>query len=295
MHEINAILERIRSSDDQAAINDLLQQMATFIYKFPRIRRKEKIVEAGEFYEYAWSKLSDGNRLKSFDPSKGDFNPWFTKVLDNFLNTLITLKLKDQKKLETIDLDVDSLEIIEPTTLEIIVFNEDKQNINRTFSELNDTEKAVAICHTLFYKDISSGELIFLSEFSKKEINIISREIEELLNGELQDEQARIQKESQKITTLYRSLLNLESSLSDYQSLIETYPSRDEFRKQFEKLEFGIWKKRIKYIQLSRIHRRGKGLVLLKNRRIAELLNLKEGTVTSAVTRIRKKINQNQN
>ena len=72
MHEIESILQRIRS-DDSSAVHDLLRDMASFIYKFPAIRRRERIVEAGEFYEYTVSKIMDGCRLKSYDPGKGNF------------------------------------------------------------------------------------------------------------------------------------------------------------------------------------------------------------------------------
>lgn len=294
MYELDPILDRLRANDNRA-IDDLLREMASFIYRFPKIRRKDDIVESGEFYEYAYSKLSDGSRLRSFDIFKGSFIVWFTKVLDNFLNTLVNQKIRESRRIETIDIETDALEAGAPSAIEIITFSEERKSIERIFSTLNDTEKAVAICHTLFYRDLGSAELTFLSDFTKKDAGAVCAEIEGLLEGELLDEEARIRKESEKIGALYRSLQRLESKLSSYQSLLENNPSNEEITNLIEKLEFGIWKKRTKYIQLSLIHRRGKGLVLLKNWRIAEFLNLKEGTVSSAVTRLRQKFNQQLN
>lgn len=298
MRDINAILEKLRFIDNRAAINDFMRLMADFIYVFPRIRRKERIVECGEYYEYAVSKLSDGSRLKSYDPKKGSFDVWFTKVLDNFLNTLVTAKIKEEEKFPLIDLDVDSIGIDESSKIDIISFEKGKQDLSDAYDTLNDTEKAVAICNILFYKDVSPGELSFLAEFTRKDIDTIRGEIENLLTGELQDECDRIKKESEKISSLQISIKNLESRLTEYQLQLESF-STDELRNRkriedlkglIEKLEFNLWKKRTKYIHYSQIHRRGRGWVLLKNKKIAEFLNLKEGSVTSAVTRIRQKI-----
>ena len=301
MHEIETILERIRS-DDRTAVNDLLRSMASFIYRFPTIRRKERIVEGGEFYEYTVSKISDGNRLKNYDPVKGNFYPWFTKVLDNFLHTLVAGKMEQRKTLGTVKISADLIDNDELSHLENLSFDEEKSAARKILSALNDTEKAVAICHMLFYKDIDPWELYFLSEFTGKEISRLSGEIEELLTGELLDEEARIRKESEKIGSLYRFIQHLESQLSEYRLLLDHYKEEEpryqktiaEIKKQIQKTEFVIWKKRIKYIRFTRMHRRGKGLVVLKGRKIAELLSVKEGTVTSAVTRIRKKFREEE-
>lgn len=300
MQDINAILGKLRIADDRTAMNDFMRQMADFIYKFPRIRRKDRIVECGEFYEYVASKLSDGNRLKSFDPNKGTFNVWFTKVLDNFLNTLVTVKIKEKERFPLVDLDVDSIGIDESSKIDIISFEKKGKNLYAAYETLNDTEKAVAICNIFFYKDVSPGELSFLAQFTGKDIDVISNEIENLLSGELQDEDNRIRKESEKITSLYHSIQSFESRLTECRTQLENYETDrlrnsgkiEELHRLIAKLELSLWKKRIKYIHYSQMHRRGRGLVLLKNKRIAEFLNLKDGTVTSAVTRIRRKVIQ---
>jgi hypothetical protein len=296
MQDINAILERIRSTDDRVAINDFMRLMADFIYRFPKIRRKDRIVESGEFYLYVSSKLSDGSRLKKYDLTKGLFNVWFTKVLDNFLNTLVTAKIKEREKLPLAEIDVDTIGIDNTSQTELISFKKEKQNVADAYSLLNDTEKAVAICSVIFYRDISPEELKFLSEFIRKDYDVVSGEIESLLTGELQDEDHRIKLESEKISSLYFSIQDIESKIAEFRTRLENSEVNgsidEELNILIEKLEFTLWKKRTKYIQYTQIHKRGQGLVLLKNKSIAKFLNLKEGTITSAMTRIRQKIRE---
>jgi hypothetical protein len=299
MNILQGVLDRLRS-EGISAVSDFLRLYARYIYNFPKIRRRQEIVEPGEFYEYVVSMLSDGRRLLQYDPGKGPFDVWFTKVLDNFLNTLTTAKLKQRARFPISDLDIDEIQSRELPADEILEFENERNILSSIFQELNDTEKAIATLHTIFYKDLQPEELEFLSMFTGREPNQLALELEKLLTGELQDEYDRIKEQSKKIEALYRSLQALDSKLNEAQLRLQLERESNlpdqakvkELESLIQKLEFIEWKKRTRYLQLYEVHRRGKGLVILRNRTIAEFLGLNLGTVTSTITRLRRKFRQ---
>jgi len=94
MENILEILGQIRKGDENA-VSKLFEIKARLIYNYPKVRNWNRLVDRGEFYYYVWSYLKDGKRLSTFDPERGEFDFWFAKVLENFLKTLVSQKLKD--------------------------------------------------------------------------------------------------------------------------------------------------------------------------------------------------------
>ena len=299
MSDIQIIIERVQKGDSNA-IKDFLATYATRIYNFPRNRFCEQLVERGEFYSYVAAQLADGKRLLKYDPEKGQFDVWFTTVLNNFLKTIITYKLKKETELGIHYItqeQVEEIQTVEPTPAEILEFEQDKVNITQIFHQINETEKCVVILLLLFYKDLEPEDLQYLSNYTGKSPTDIALGLEQLLSTDLLEKSQRIIQESKKIAGLSLSLQKLRSSIEKLKYLLqiefESNPTNVERIQQFQgdlsKLELTECKKKTKYHQLCQVQRHGKSLVLLKNKRIAEFLGIKIGTVTSTISRLRMK------
>ena len=292
---IQGILGRINAGD-VIATTEFLRAYAKTIYAFPKIKGLHRVVEPGEFYEYVASKVNRGKLLTKYDPSKGSFDPWFATVMENDLKTLA--KLHGREKGSTILSDaMDEIAREEPSPSDLVEFREEADALSRVFQQLNNTEKAVAILYGLFYRDVADAELEFLATTTGRNQDQIARELQDLLTGELLEEEKRIRSESAKIRRMSESILRIQTRLAEARVVLECKIENnsaegeiDEAKGIVERLEAQEWKKRTKYIELSKIQRRGQGLVVLKNRKIAEFLKIPLGTVTSAMTRLRTKV-----
>lgn len=293
------ILERLQNGD-KVAVQDFLKENAKHILNFPKYRHKEHIIDGGEFFSYAASMLADGKRLLSFDEAKGSFNVWFSAVLENFLNTLVRKRLTERSRLEIKYGDIEEIAISDVSEDELFEFERHDKALGSFFDDLNDTERAVAVLLSLFYREVVPEDLKLLSTFTGNDPPMVAQRLQEFLAGELSDEYQRIKSESKKIAALHSAIEILESKLEEeefrLQAELECDPPDqgriNELQSLGEKLEAALWKKRTKYHLLCQAQRRRQDLVLLRNKTLSQFLNIPLGTVTSTVTRLRQRFRE---
>ncbi len=294
MDNILEILGRIKIGDENA-VSKLLEIKARLIYNYPKVRNCSHIVDRGEFYYYVWSYLKDGKRLTTFDPARGEFDFWFATILENFLRTLISRKLKDHAEKPIDETFITEIPSDDPLPDDINEFERERELLHRIFGEMNDTECAVVLIYSIFERELKPSELEILSQFRKSPIEETAIAIRNLLSGELLDEQKRLHRKYESLSKLFADLLKLQEVIQriKHNLAIEVISKNEEkiheYERQIRKYEYTECKKREKYSRLSRALRRDGSLVLLKNKEVAKFLGLSIGTVTSAMTRLRQK------
>ncbi|MCL4518885.1 MAG: hypothetical protein M1587_06780 [Thaumarchaeota archaeon] len=296
MKGLDEILRRLRNGD-KVAVQEFLKENAKYILSFPKYRRKEHIIEGGEFYFYTAKMLEDGKRLLSFDETRGSFEVWFTAVLENFLNTLVKKRLTEKSRLDIKYGDIEEIAISDVSEDELFEFERQDKTLRTFFDDLNDTERAVAVLLSLFYREVVPEDLKLLSTFAGNDPPMVAQRLQDLLTGELSDEYQRIRSESKKVAALQSNIEVLDSKLEEeqfrLQAELECAPRNQakisELQSLVEKLEAASWKKRTKYHLLCQAQRRRQDLVLLRNKTLSQFLNMPLGTVTSTVTRLRQR------
>ena len=294
MENILEILGQIRKGDENA-VSKLFEIKARLIYNYPKVRNWNRLVDRGEFYYYVWSYLKDGKRLSTFDPERGEFDFWFAKVLENFLKTLVSQKLKDPVEIPVDENITNELPADEPSPDETIDFERETKLLQTIYGSMNETEQAIILIYSIYERELRPAELEFLAQFRSSTLEETALAIRDLLTGELLKEQKRMHDKYESLSSLFVNLLKLQESIRylHYNLSIGTIHKNTEkiqaYEKQLKKCEHTECKKREKYSRLSRIARRDGSLVLLKNKEIAIFLGLSIGTVTSAITRLRQK------
>lgn len=242
--EFNTLIERCKNQDPDA-LEKFFNIYSIEIYNFPIKVFHFSEEDAGDFFLFAFERLRDGKRFKSFR-GESTFRTWFYSVLRN----LVLDWLRSNKKNQEIQfLSYSNLNILEneiPETLKysqnhemnitIDIFNQILQNIEK---ELKVIFKLIY----LFYLNLDEDDINYLREkYHKTPYEILKFVIE--TKDYLTEKNLRLIQKYDHLQNIYLKLLKLQrkeyelASSTTIQSNVEKTLELDEIQKKIQTKNF---------------------------------------------------------
>lgn len=280
------------SKGDPAALQRFFEKYSEDIYNFPmRVFQLDEDA-ASDFFLYAFERLKNGNRFRSFQ-GRSSFRTWFYTVLRNLvIDWMRTIKELDTVPARASSSSEDGNEYgvaIENIPAVSNSPSGEEEDILQIFQqELGGMPMELTVVFKLsyiYYLDLQEDELGYISErsgFSQAQIAgriLAMRHLlahKEVRNIEIQD----------KLTSVHRSIMDLKSKRERLRSAMRNieYPELvDTF--ELQKIEQALEKK---YQQQSRLFQksgRKKSIVRTPYRQVAELLKLPQSSISVQMMR----------
>ncbi len=303
MEDISFLVERCQRGDANAIVQILSQHRSLIsgILSSSSAQSKLESLQAdpNDFFLYAYEKLKNGRKFQTYDLSK-PFDNWFAVVIFNLFHDFTALRrhhqsespfdyarrLSEQLEIDEWPDDYDSPEVI-------LLHSEERQHIEKLFAELNHTDKAILLLQNLAYRSLRPEDVEFLIDYTGKSAEYILKAIRSLEFEIIPAEEQRIRKKDAAITNRYLEIRNLESQEKELIETIE-YGSGDtgQLTSRLSKIQTRLVQKRRTYSILSNIKKRGGHEIKVADKYIAEILGISIGTVTSALSRLKQKLEQ---
>lgn len=271
---------------DRIALNEFFESFSNNIYLFPIRVFHLSEDDAGDFFIYAFERLKDGKKLKTFN-KKSSFKTWFYTVLRNllidwqktrhFIHTTSANRInKEGEEYYTIEMEPDPSSPEKKSEEKEIV-----QNFYRALSGLKIEQRVLFKLAYLYYLNFDSDEVKYLSISSGKDPLYLKNRIFEIREKLAEKNKEAIQDED-KLTYLHTQIRDIEFQLSTLNEGVET--------DKIEKMKDILSKKKQqrKNLLVKRTHT---PLILRTSfRDLSEILEMKELTISVSLSRILEKI-----
>ena len=213
------------SEGDEVALKKFFEDFSEDIYNFPIKVFHLDSDAASDFFLYAYERLRDGGRFRSFQ-GRSSFRTWFYTVLRNLvIDWMRTIREVNTVNFGKSDDSGGEFRMIEntpdPRTLpdnrDIGLLNQFQEEL----SGLNIELRVVFKLSYIYYLDLELDELDFICERSGRKPAEVMSYLADLKNELAEKELKNIGSED-KITSLYISILELKSKREKYQTNLES-------------------------------------------------------------------------
>ena len=282
------LVKKCGDGDDQA-LNEFFEQFAEDIYNFPLKVFHLDEDAASDFFLYAYERLRDGGRFRSFQ-GRSSFRTWFYTVLRNlvidWMRTIrevqtVQLKQTDDKGNEyrVIENSPDPRSLGEPDLTVV-------QKFTDRLSQLGMELRLVFKLSYIYYMDLDDEEIRGLSERSGRTPGELIRFLSDLKNI-LSEKEIKNLGSEDKITSLYLNILDLKTK----KEKLKSTPGGMEHL-EASRIERSIQKKYQQREKLLERKEKGHFVVRTPYKFISELLKIPEGSVSVQMMRALEKIRE---
>ena len=288
------------SEGDPIALKEFFSRYSTDMYNFPLKVFHLDEDAASDFFLYAYERLSNGKRFKSFQ-GRSAFRTWFYTVLRNLLiDWLRTVREIKTVNITKIDENGNEYKMIENTPDPRSILNNDDGEEFKTFlnklNQLNMELRVIFKLSFIYYLDLTQEEIVYLAEKSKRPHTEIIVFLSHLKNKLSENEMKNIDYED-KITSLFLSIMELKSKknklLDDQKKSSENAILMSGNIFEIEKLEKSIEKKYQQREKLLEKMNKGHFISRTPYKYVAEILNIPEGSVSVHMMRVQEKLLKN--
>jgi RNA polymerase sigma factor (sigma-70 family) len=268
--EVLALINQCKEGDPDA-LHRFFQIYGEDIYNFPIRVFNMDIDEAGDFFLFAFERLRDGRRMKTF-VGDSKFRTWLYTVLRN----LVIDWLRSRRELDLIP--VDRIEKEEKRSEADPAGGDELSGLLfRKLEQLPVLHRVVFKLVYLYYIDLTDADVAFLTG----EYGLTAEEILHFVmstRSELADREEENLKKEDSLTHLYLSIYRLKERRE--RLLADASRPRKEIEAEIERIELALNKK---YATRNRIlERKRKGLLVARvpYRKVASFLKIPEGSVS---------------
>ena len=286
--KVRALIQRC-STGDPDALKWFFNQYAEDIYNFPMRVFHFDEDSASDFFLYAYERLRNGKRFKSWQ-GRSTFRTWFFTVLRNLSIDWV----RAQRELQTVSNTQENEEGYEmPTIDEIIDPRSVEETENRLLEPFLRHVKSLNVDSRLFFKlsfiyylNLDQEEFERLSERTKKPIPELIRQVADLQGLLAERGQANICTED-KITSLYLSILHHKEQLGrliEQESQVKSETGNRKVKEEIARLNYIIQKKYLQRQKLLERKEKGHFVIRTPQRLMGQVMNTSEGNVSLQTT-----------
>lgn len=296
--EISELVGKCGTGNKQA-IRDFFDRFAEDIYNFPIKVFHLDADAASDFFLYAFERLRDGQRFRSFR-GRSSFRTWFYTVLRNLLIDW----MRTIREVQTVSLnggasgDTRMIENApDPRSMKNVLYKNLLDSFWQGLHELGIELRVIFKLSYIYYLDLSEDELRFLADRSGKTPEEIQKFLVDLKN-DLADKEIKNLGSEDKITSLYISILELKGKkeklmLKTGQEQLPQMTGTDSY--ELEKIERSIEKKYQQRERLLEKKEKGHFIVRTPYKYITGLLDIAEGSVSVQMMRAVEKLRERGN
>ncbi len=278
---------------DEDALTEFFGRYAEDMYNFPIKVFHMDSDAASDFFLYAFERLREGNRFRSFQ-GRSSFRTWFYTVLRNlvidWMRTLREVQTVNPTRVDSSGMETTLIE----NTPDRQTPEEDEVLLVRFRAAIDDLSlelRTVFKLSYIYYLELEDDEIALLQERSGLSATELARYMA-ALKGELAEREVRNLDSEDKLTSLFLSILDIKNrqqrleteAASDLDSVSAAY--------EREKLDRSLRKKMDQRDRL--LEKRGKGHFLVRTpyRHVTELTGVPEGSVSVQMMRALERIRE---
>ncbi len=289
------ILDLIKKcgNGNPGSLSIFFERFASDIYNFPIKVFHLDEDSASDFFLYAYERLRDGGRFRSFQ-GRSSFRTWFYTVLRNLvIDWMRTIREVRTVNFRQNDEKGSEYRVIENTPDPRAGKEEDTtrlQAFRNRIAGLGMELRLIFKLSYVYYMDLEKDELEFLSEKTGKSTAELIKYTADLRHFLSEKEIKNLDSED-KITGLYVNIMDLKSKREKLQSLVNR-PGPVPDQLEISRLNKSLEKK---YNQREKLlNRREKGHFIVRTpyRYLSDLLGIPEGSVSVQMMRALEKIRE---
>lgn len=260
----------------EAAERELLRRHMQAIYWLPKRAFGADEEDLSDFLLFALEKIRARDILAKYDPDRGArFSTWLSVVLRrlylDYLRALPEEPTTGELVEEAFAARPESAETARPPSL-----------LDRMQVRCRALFKLL-LCDSFY---LAPEEVRWIAETSGQEVLEVARRVAEM-EEELREREAKIAQRYDRLATVYWWTTKQEKRLAAMER--ELVNANDETRGRYETVLERLRKRRAEYDRLQEELAGGAGLATVPYKDLAALLNLKEGTLASHISRCRGK------
>ena len=288
------VLEMVRlcGEGDRKALKAFFERFAEDIYNFPLKVFHLDQDAASDFFLYAFERLKDGGRFRSFQ-GRSTFRTWFYTVLRNLvIDWMRTIREVDTVTVTRTDEKGNEFRLIENTPDPRSLSGDDHSLIYGFKNQLADLPVELRVIFKLsyvYYLDLTPDEMEYLSEKSGKSQEDLLRLLAGLKHRLSEKELKNLGSED-KITSLYLAILDLKVKREKLLSAAAQPGGEPPDPAEMGRIEKAIEKKYQQREKLLVKKSRGHFIVRTPYKHIANLLQIPEGSVSVQMMRVLERI-----
>ncbi len=286
------LVERCGQGDPEA-IHEFFTQYAGDIYNFPLKVFHLDEDAASDFFLYAYERLREGNRFRSFQ-GRSSFRTWFYTVLRNlvidWMRTIREIQTVSVSRTDSSGQEYGSIEnTVDPRSQSELYDDGLTASFRRAIGSLSLELRVVFKLSFIYYLDLDSNELSFVAGKTGASLSETVMKLARLKDLLSEKELKNIDSED-KISSIYTSIVDLKSRKEKL--LIDEQRQRAlrSLDYELEQIEKALEKK---YSQRNRLlEKKDKGHFIARTpyKYTAELLGMTEGSVSVQMMRATEKI-----
>jgi RNA polymerase sigma factor (sigma-70 family) len=290
---VTELVKRCAAGDPES-IREFFELFSQDIYNFPLKVFQLDQDSASEFYLYAYERLCNGKRLRSFQ-GKSSFKTWFYSVLRNMvIDWMRTVRLVPTVTIHKVDAEGREFQTIEdeadPASLpEEALFGADEllARFRHTLDDLKMDSRIIFKLSYLFYLNLEPEELEFLAEKQGISQVELQRKLMDILSL-LTKKHAGLVENEDRLTNLYQNIQKLRIKRI---KILENAPKgqRENLNQDdlftLEKLEHSLEKKLTQRDKILEKFDKSKPIVRTPYKYISELLGVPEGSLSVQLMR----------
>ena len=294
--EVARLVARCGDGDPEA-LQQFFQTYSNDIYNFPLKVFHLDEDSASDFYLYAFERLKDGTRFRSFK-GRSSFRTWFYTVLRN----LVIDWMRTIREVETVQPVRQAEDGSEYTLIEGVPdprtttgTNSGAASLRAALGALPADVRVVFKLSYIYYLELESEDLRLISERSGMDESEVLRYLARLRH-ELASRELKNLSSEDKITSLFLSILELKKKRDRLESR-NKQPTGSNLsgvataeEAELERLNRAIEKKYQQRARLLYKRSRGHFIARAPYRFISELLNIPEGSVSVQMMRANEKL-----
>lgn len=288
------VLEMVRlcGEGDRPALKSFFDRFSEDIYNFPLKVFHLDQDAASDFYLYAFERLKDGGRFRSFQ-GRSTFRTWFYTVLRNLvIDWMRTIREVDTVNVTRTDEKGNEFRLIENTPDPRSMSGDDHNLIYAFKNQLSGLPVDLRLIFKLsyvYYLDISPDEMAYLEEKSGKSQGELLRMLADLKHRLSEKELKNLGSED-KITSLYLAILDLKVKREKLLAAAAQPGGEPPDPAEMERIDRAIEKKYQQREKLLVKKSRGHFIVRTPYKHIAGLLQIPEGSVSVQMMRVLERI-----
>ncbi len=272
---------------DSNALQEFFEHFSEDMYNFPlKIFHLDEDA-ASDFYLYAFDRLKDGKRFRSFQ-GRSSFRTWFYTVLRN----LVIDWMRTIREFETVQVhsqdEHEHRHMIEnaPAPVKNNAEEEVVELLHDKLLKLPVETSLLFKMSYIYYFDLNHQEIDYLScQTGCTESEIMSQLLE--LRHSLAGKELQNIKVEDKITSLYVNIMSLQAREEKIELLIRRQDkSNPAILTELERLRTTIRKKRVQWKKLLQKKNNGHLIVRTPYRWIAEFMKMPESNISVQMKRI---------
>ncbi len=291
--EFDPALIELCGQGDAAALKKFFDLYAQDIFNFPLKVFHLDEDAASDFFLYAYERLEDGMRFRSFQ-NRSSFRTWFYTVLRNLvIDWMRTIREVDtvQAKSRTSNGEQEfDLIANTPDPKSLHNDNESLTQFHEYLGRLPLEVRTILKLSYIYYLDLETAELEYLCRrkgCSQSQLleNLMS------LRHELSEKELKNIAQEDKITSLYLKTLELKSKREQVEQRVNQQAVTETAQlDELERLQHAIEKKREQRRKLLQKKDRGRFIVRTPYKQVADFVGTSEGNISVQMMRIMERL-----